>query len=206
MVYRVCPKSTALTLAAFLLVAAPGSVSADLSDKEVRKLNAGKLILHRKSERRGDFKLTGGRSWQTINRSPTQTWRALTRLSQHHKIVPGATRSSRVSSSKNVKRIEFIHEKGPLEISYQVDLGFDDEARVMKIWLIPDVSPNVRGGWGFAKIRPWYGGRTLLSFGAMVDIGDGFLTGFIRPAVQHWLLRVPEDIRRYVEASTPKQQ
>ena len=206
MVYRVCTITAAVTLAALWLVAAPGRVSADLSDKEVRKLNAGKLILHRKSERRGDFKLTGGRSWQTINRSPTQTWRALTRLTQHHKIVPGTTRSSRVSASKNVKRVELFHEKGLLEISYQVDLAFDDEARTMKIKIIPEASPNVRGGWGFAKIRPWNGGRTLVSFGSMVDIGEGFLAGLIRPAVQHWLLRVPEDIKRYVEASTPKQQ
>ena len=59
---------------------------------------------------------------------------------------------------------------------------------------------DIRAGWGFMRVRPYRGNRTLVSFGALVDIGDGVFVSIIRPAVRKDLLRIPFYFKRHVEA------
>ena len=168
------------------------------------RLQQGKIVQRRTTQQRGELKLIGGQSWQVIDRSPEDTWELLVRTMEHHKFIPGANESNLLSSSRKKKRTELIHTSGPISISYQIDLTFNSDKRTMMIQFVPNSSKHVRAGWGFAKIRPWHNDQTLISFGMLIDIGEGLLTGFIRPAVQRWLLLVPSDIKRYVEASLSK--
>jgi hypothetical protein len=58
---------------------------------------------------------------------------------------------------------------------------------------------DIRAGWGFMRVRPFKGNRTLVSFGALVDIGDGVFVSIIRPAIRRDLLRIPFYFKRHLE-------
>ena len=60
---------------------------------------------------------------------------------------------------------------------------------------------DIRAGWGFLRVRPFKGNRTLVSFGALVDIGDGVFVSIIRPAVRRDLLRIPFYFKRHLESA-----
>jgi hypothetical protein len=59
---------------------------------------------------------------------------------------------------------------------------------------------DIRAGWGFIRVRPFKGNRSLVSFGALVDIGDGVFVSIIRPAVRKDLLRIPFYFKRHLES------
>jgi hypothetical protein len=58
---------------------------------------------------------------------------------------------------------------------------------------------DIRAGWGFIRVRPYQEDRTLVSFGALVDIGDGMFVSIVRPAVRRDLLRIPYFLKRHLE-------
>ena len=58
---------------------------------------------------------------------------------------------------------------------------------------------DIRAGWGFIRIRPYKGSQSLVSFGALVDIGDGVFVSIVRPAVRRDLLRIPYYLKNHLE-------
>ncbi|KPK51231.1 MAG: hypothetical protein AMJ63_13015, partial [Myxococcales bacterium SG8_38_1] len=59
---------------------------------------------------------------------------------------------------------------------------------------------DIRAGWGFIRVRPYKNDRTLVSFGALVDIGDGVFVSIVRPAVRKDLLRIPHFLKQHLES------
>ena len=53
------------------------------------------------------------------------------------------------------------------------------------------------------NVRPYEydAGRTLLSYGVMVDPGGGIFGGVLRGQIHDWLLRVPQTTRQYLQGS-----
>jgi hypothetical protein len=60
---------------------------------------------------------------------------------------------------------------------------------------------DIRAGWGFIRIRPYKDNRTLVSFGALVDIGDGVFVSIARPAVRRDLLKIPHFLKQHLEGN-----
>ena len=183
------------------VVTSSAPATAQFSGDDIDRLEAGKIVTRKKTQQRGTLKLTGGQSWQVVNRNPRQTWTALNRLKKHHNIVPGASRSRTLADDGKQQRVELTHGSGRIRVSYDLNVTREPQQRTMLFRLVPTDKSSVRAGWGFVKVRAWGGGRSLVSFGALVDIGDGLLTGVIRPALQRWLLTLPTDVKRYVESA-----
>ncbi len=185
-----------------MLLATPSpseSEAGGLTTEDKQLLASGELVMKPKNEQRGALKLFGGQSWQVVDIPVEAAWRAMEDLPSYKRIIPLATESDIKSQSGDEFDLLIRQQWGPVDIRYVLQTTLDPQKRIMMFRLDHSQGHELRAGWGFLRARPWKGDKTLVSFGAMVDIGDGVLVSIIRPAVRKDLLRIPTKFKGYVE-------
>jgi hypothetical protein len=87
------------------------------------------------------------------------------------------------------------------EASYYLDVRLDPAGRDMTFRVNETRPRGIRAAWGFYAVRSYAGGRTLLVYGVMADIGDGLARALLRSSVHEWMMKVPWMVKRFVEGS-----
>jgi ribosome-associated toxin RatA of RatAB toxin-antitoxin module len=200
--WSILATALALVCAVAVTFGAPSrsfSSSDQLTDEDKKLLVAGELVTKQKNEQRGSLKLIGGQSWQIVNVPVDVAWQALTDLPQYKQFIPLATESDVQHQAGNEADLAMRQQWGPIDIRYvfQTTLEPDHHSVVFRVDHSQD--HDIRAGWGFMRVRRFKGDRTLVSFGALVDIGDGIFVSIIRPAVRRDLLRIPYYFKRHIE-------
>ena len=173
---------------------------ASLTKEDKALLETGALVTKATEEQRGELQLFGGQSWQILNVPPKVAWRAITDFAKYKEVIPAATETRPQRAKGNKVDLAIRQQKGPIDVQYVMRMTKKPERGLVLFRLDPTQSGTLRAGWGFVRVRPWKdGSRTLLSFGALVDIGDGMFVAIIKPAVRKHLLRLPERFKAYTE-------
>jgi ribosome-associated toxin RatA of RatAB toxin-antitoxin module len=192
----------ALLCAVTVTFAAPSrslSSNEKLTDEDKRLLLAGELVVKQKNEQRGSLKLIGGQSWQIVNVPVDVAWQALMDLARYKHFIPLATESNVKHQAGNEADLAMRQQWGPIDVRYVFQTTLDPDHRSVVFRVDHSQDHDIRAGWGFLRVRPFKGNRTLVSFGALVDIGDGVFVSIIRPAVRRDLLRIPLYFKRHLE-------
>lgn len=171
-----------------------------LTTEDKKSLAAGELVTKHKNEQRGAYKLIGGQSWQIVDVPADVAWEALANLTGYKNFIPLVTESDIAHQSGGEADLAIRQEWGPIDVSYVLQTTLEPERRSMVFRVDHSKAHDIRAGWGFMRIRPYKGNQSLVSFGALVDIGDGVFVSIIRPAVRKDLLRIPFYFKRHVEA------
>ena len=177
--------------------------SEELTDEDKTLLVAGELVTKQKNEQRGTLKLIGGQSWQIINVPIDVAWQALTNLPEYKRFIPIATESVVQRQAGNEADLAVRQQWGPIDVRYVFQTTLEPDRHSVMFRVDHSQDHDIRAGWGFMRLRPFKGNRTLVSFGALVDIGDGVFVSIIRPAVRRDLLRIPFYFKRYLEGERP---
>ena len=196
--------TTALALLCAITVtfAAPSrslSSSDELTDEDKKLLMAGELVMRLKSEQRGTLKLIGGQSWQIMDVPVGVAWQALADLSGYKNFIPLVTESDVHHQAGNDADLAIRQQWGPIDVRYVFQTTLDPDRNSVVFRVDHSQPHDIRAGWGFMRVRPFKGNRTLVSFGALVDIGDGVFVSIIRPAIRRDLLRIPFYFKRHLE-------
>jgi len=88
-----------------------------------------------------------------------------------------------------------------VDVDYCLRMTYQESDGLVLFQLDDSRPHDIRAGWGYIRIRPWSEGRTLVSFGVLVDVGGGVIAGLVRPTFQEWLLKIPLTMKWYVEGS-----
>ena len=171
----------------------------DLTKEDKKELAAGELVMKQKNEQRGAYKLIGGQSWQIVDVPIDIAWQALRDLPLYKRIIPLATETDVKRQSGEEADLAVRQQWGPVDVRYVLQTTIDSGRRAVVFRVDHSQEHDIRAGWGFIRLRPYKGTRTLVSFGALVDIGDGVFVSIIRPAVRRDLLRIPSYFKRHVE-------
>jgi hypothetical protein len=203
------PRTWLVVLCAMALCASAlwsGSASAQsaarkpFSADERARLEKRELVTRSVSEKRGDLRLIGGSSWQTVDASPDALFRALLDTRNYHRMLPTVSAARLVSDSGTMRRVVLEHKRGPLGVSYRLALAIDRTKREITFKLNHRLDSDMRAAWGYLSVRPFGRGQSLLSYGVMADPGDGLLVGLARGLIHEWLLKVPQQTRYFVES------
>lgn len=192
----------ALLCAVTVTFAAPSrslSSSERLTDEDKKLLMAGELVMKQKNEQRGTLKLIGGQSWQIVDVPVDVAWQALTDLARYKHFIPLVTESYVRHQAGNEADLAIRQQWGPIDVRYVFQTTLEPDRRSVVFRVDHSQPHDIRAGWGFIRVRPFKGNRTLVAFGALVDIGDGVFVSIIRPAVRRDLLRVPFYFKRHLE-------
>ena len=173
----------------------------DLTAEDKKLLASGELVMKPKNEQRGAYKLFGGQSWQIIDAPPAVTWAALKDLSGYKNFIPLATESVIKHQDSEETDVAIRQQWGPIDVRYVLQTTLQPEKGAVVFRVDHSQAHDIRAGWGFIRIRPYKENKSLVSFGALVDIGDGVFVSIVRPAVRRDLLRIPYFLKNHLEGA-----
>jgi ribosome-associated toxin RatA of RatAB toxin-antitoxin module len=112
-----------------------------------------------------------------------------------------AVQEARLVESEGDSRDLFIrHELGFIHASYYVRAVHEPRHNRIRFRLDHDRPSSIRDAWGELRVTPYAGERSVVSLVIMSDLGEGMVVGLVRGQAHEWMLRVPEQIKRYLEA------
>lgn len=193
-------------LAAWLVgvagVRAEGGDRKPFSADERARLARGELVTRRVTEKRGSLRLIGGSSWQLIDAPPEALYRALLETRFYPRMLPAVSGAKLISAEPTQRRVRIDHKKGPLGVSYRLALTLDPVRRDITFKLNDRLDSGMRAAWGFLTVHPYGASQSLLAYGVMADPGDGLLVSIVRGMIHDWLMKVPWQVKRFVEGPT----
>lgn len=176
------------------------AVRQPLSQAERARLDDGRLVVRAASEQRGGLRLVGGVSYQVIDAPVESVWSAMENVTRWRQMLPQVSESRQVSSS-GAQRVVYLKQgAGPVQASYHLRASFAPARGEVTFVLDTSRDNDIRAAWGFMSVSRWGDGRTLVSYGAMVDFGAVLFSGMLRSTAQEWLLKVPLTIKQFMES------
>jgi ribosome-associated toxin RatA of RatAB toxin-antitoxin module len=199
-----------------VLVLALGQAGAAASDAEraftaaeQQLLAAGKLVIRRKTQVRGNAHFIGGMSWQVIEADAATVWRTASDVTTYPRFLPAVAEARRTARLGSSERIFIRHAYSVVDASYSVLLTADPKQRVLTFRLDHSEPSAIDEAFGELRVTAIDARRSVVSFSIMVDVGSGLIARLLRAQVHEWTLRIPNQLRRHlhkqlkVPAKTP---
>lgn len=182
---------------------AQGNMRRPLTSSEQARLDRGSIVVRATSERRGPLRLFGGTSYIVADMSVGDAWASITDdSSQYRHMLPQVHSATEVSRDGNNERlIRFTHEVGPVSAEYTLRFQYNASTKTVMFRLDPSRPHDIRAAWGFFRLRSHGNGKTLVSFGAMIDVGSGLISGALQARLHEWVLKIPWTFKRHVEGA-----
>lgn len=186
-----------LTVLSFLALGGNAWADGGLSARELQQLGRGKLVS--RPLRNARSSQVGGTSWILVNADADTVWRALTDFSQYNRFVPSAGRSRIIQRNGDVRIVGMQQASGIIEVSYALRTVLDPAKREIRFRIDRRRPRDVHDGWGFFKLEPRADGRTLVSYGAVIEPGGAILAAIVGDALREHVLSIPRRLKRWVE-------
>jgi hypothetical protein len=175
-----------------------------LTPEQHRTLRDGGRVEQFVSLDKGGQRYVGGVSYTLVRAEPRQVFDVLNELSTLSQVLP-KTRSTRIlDRSGNRVRVEL--EQGTSVVSTTFTVFFELEPpdgrfdpRVVRFWLDPSRPHSIDDVWGFLRATRYDEQHSLISVGALVDLGPGVIRMLFEDRIQRSILRTPNRIRETVE-------
>jgi hypothetical protein len=179
-------------LTALVLTAAP--LRADgLSAPEIESLFRGQTVARTQTLDRGGRHYVGGVTYALLDANADDVARLFDSADAWRRVLP-ETRSTRaVGTVGDDSLIEVTHGNAILQVTYTMRVH--REARSARFRLEPRRRHDIEDVWGFLRAEPLADGRTILTYGVLIDMGPGLLRDLFENRVGATALTVPERMR-----------
>jgi ribosome-associated toxin RatA of RatAB toxin-antitoxin module len=176
------------------------SESREFSSEEEALLRAGKLVVRAEQRTVGTAHLLGGLSWQLIDAPAARVWRTLSDVHTYAHFLPAVEEALSMESNGSTQSLFIRHRLGFISASYWVRAVYEPQQRRVRFRLDREHPSSLRDAWGELRVTPYENSRSVVSLAIMTDLGEGLAVGLVRSNVHEWMLRVPEQLKRFVEA------
>lgn len=177
------------------------------SDEQHRQLREGERVEELVELERHGQSYVGGLSYVLVQAEPRQVFDVLNRLETLANVLP-QTRNLRVLE-RSGGRVRVEIEQGNSVVSTAFTLFFEleptaggDEAHMVRFWLDPSRPHGIDDVWGFFRATRYDAGRSLVSVGALVNLGPGLIRMLFEERIVRAILRMPNRIRDVVERAS----
>lgn len=188
------------------LLALPGSATAapalpgtaPLSQRDREALTAGEMVSRPLRFDHGGGRYVGGISYQVVEARPELVLAALSDVTNWPDALPRTKSARLLESAPGLSRVELVQGSGLIDARYAVVLERAD-VETIRFWLDPAHPHDIRDVWGFFRVQSFPGGRSLITVGAALDLGDGLARALFEDKIAAMMLRAPRKIRAFVE-------
>jgi hypothetical protein len=170
-----------------------------LTRGERRALEAGAMVERPMRFETGAGRYVGGISYQIIDARPEVVLSALSDVTNWPEALPRTKSARLLSAEGGVSRVELVQGSGLVNARYTVMLERAHDAETIRFWLDPSKPRDIRDVWGFFRVQPLPGGRSLITVAAALDLGDGLARMLFEDKIASMMLRTPRQIRAFVE-------
>jgi len=200
-------------LCAYLL-ALPGSVTAapaagagaaqlpaaaSLTARDRQALAGGGMVSRPLRFDQAGGRYVGGVSYQVADARPEVVLAALSDVANWPEALPRTKSARLLDSVGGVSRVELVQGSSFLDARYAVMLERAGDGETIRFWLDPSQPHDIRDVWGFFRVQAFPGGRSLITVGAALDLGDGLARALFEDKIAGMLLHAPRKIRAFVE-------
>ncbi len=190
----------ALVLALPVSAAAePEVASRTLSAGERARLEAGGMVARSLRFHEGRGRYVGGVSYQVVDAKPEAVLAALSDVTNWPNALPRTKSARLVSSADGLSRVELVQGTALVDARYTVVLDRAPDGETIRFWLDPSLPHDIADVWGYFRVKELPGGRSLITVGAALDLGNGITRLLFEDKIAGLMLRAPRQIRDFVE-------
>ena len=172
-------------------VAPSSSEAQSLTSAERRSLRQGELVVRAERSRQGETVTLGGTSYQVIDAPLADVWAAMHDVRSIRDMLPQVHSARQVANSATERSVALRHRRGPVDVRYTMVFQYDEANHTVLFRLDESRRHDIEAGWGFIRLASYRGSKTLVSYGAMVGLRTGLISGALRPQLHEWVLKVP---------------
>jgi hypothetical protein len=179
------------------LLLAGGSARADsLSIDESDRLLRGDCVARAQDLQRGARRYVGGVAYKIIDAAPRDLASLLDDVGEWRRFLPETRDARRVGAMGDDPLVQITHGSALVQVGYT--LRVHREGNSVRFWMVSTRAHDIEDAWGFFRAEPIGDGRTLLSYGILIDMGDGILRDMFEGRVRELALEVPDRLRDVV--------
>lgn len=182
--------------------AAPATDGLTSEQHEVLR-SGGRVEQFIELDRQGQ-RYVGGVSYALVRAEPRQVFDVLNQLPTLSQVLPQTRNTRIVDRAGNRVRVEL--EQGNSVVSTALTVFFQLEPpedrydpHVVRFWLDPSQPHSIDDAWGFFRATRYDQQHSLVSVGALVNLGPGLIRMLFEQRIQRSILRMPNRIRDTVE-------
>jgi hypothetical protein len=178
--------------------------SGGLTSDQHRTLRAGGRIEELLTLDRQGQRYVGGVSYALVRAEPRQVFDVLNRLRTLSDILPQTRNTRIIDRSGNRVRVELEQGNSMVSTTFTVFFQLEppeglDDPHVVRFWLDPSQPHGIDDAWGFFRAARYDAQHSLVSVGALVNLGPGVIRMLFEQRIQRSILRMPKRIRETVE-------
>lgn len=176
-----------------------GARDGSLGAHERARLEAGAMVSRRLRFDQGQGRYVGGVSYQIVDARPELVMAALSDVSNWPDALPRTKSARLLGSADGLSRVELVQGSSLVDARYTVVLDRAPDGETIRFWLDPSRPHDIADVWGYFRVKAMPGGRSLITVGAALDLGDGLTRLLFEDKIAGMMLRAPSQIRAFVE-------
>jgi hypothetical protein len=192
-VRRLLPAAVA---AAGLLLGSATARANGLSPVENDRLLRGDTVARSQDLQRASRRYVGGVTYKILDASEPELESVLQDVSAWRRFLPKTRDAQRVGTSGGDPLVRVTHGSALVQVGYT--LRVHQDGNVVRFWMDPTRAHDIEDVWGFFRAEPLADGRTLVTYGILIDMGDGILRDLFESRVRQVALEVPDYVRDVV--------
>lgn len=175
-----------------------------LSMAQHQRLTSGGRVEQRVEIDRHGQHYVGGVAYTLVHAEPRQVFDVLNQVATLAQVLP-RTRSARIiERSDNWVRVELEQGNSVVSTTFTVFFQLEppegrNDPHLVRFWLDPSQPHTIDDAWGFFRATRYDESRSLVSVGALVNLGPGIIRMLFEDRIQRSVLRMPNRIRDTVE-------
>lgn len=180
-------------------VLALGSATAradGLNATEANRLLRGETVARTQDLQRWHRRYVGGVTYKILDASTSDLASLLDDVSSWRRFLPKTRDVQRVGAAGEDPLVRVTHGSALVQVGYT--LRVHHEGNVVRFWMDPSRAHDIEDVWGFFRAEPMGDGRTLVTYGILIDMGDGILRDMFEPRVRELALEVPDHVQEVV--------
>lgn len=172
-----------------------------LTEDERRDIAQGLLVKKKTVLFRNGKKYVGGLSFLVVMATPDIVLQEIFSTEAALHWMPQTLSARAVGGGGRDLMVRFEQGEKPFIATHTLHIWRDDLAIRWK--LDPRQHHDIQDAWGFLSATPFGEGRSLVTLGIQLDLGDGIVRAFAEADIQDTVLGTPRDIKDYVETRHP---
>ncbi|HXN33627.1 MAG TPA: hypothetical protein VN894_17280, partial [Polyangiaceae bacterium] len=186
-------RSIAVALVAASLWVGAFARADGLSPSETDRLLRGSTVARTQAFEREGRRYVGGVAYAIVDAQAWELAALLDDVGGWRQFLPKTRDARHVGTQAGDTFVEVTHGSAIVHVNYT--LRVHREANVVRFWMDPSRPHDIEDAWGFFRSDPLEGGRTLVTYGILIDMGDGLLRTLFEDRVRGLALTVPDRVR-----------
>ncbi len=179
-----------------------------LTTEETARLLNGETIVREQtvtSDDDEDHRWIGGVAYTVVDATPDEVLSLAGDEAAFAQILPRVKTAKRVDGNGDDQHVQITQGTSLVTASYVLHVRKYQKEQTLRFWLDPAYAHGIDDAWGFVRATPITTTtgevKTLVTYGALVDIGQGFVRAFYEERLRAAMLSVPQLLRAYVKRS-----